>query len=142
MSDADPQWKTRAVEYEGYPLLLRCPFHLPYERQAELPILFVLTHILDHVTESGLPEARYNTDLLEFDSAAVQPLLDASEIATVLVETFGGKRTYYSYISRTADVDAAVARLQTRFPDVRLEHETCENADWRFIRRYAADYGM
>ena len=135
-------WKTVKVTYEGHPLMLRCPQDLPFDRQAEFPVLLVIEHHLDQVTESGLPVTGYNEGLIDFDEAAVQLLQPSGEGVTVLVETFGGKRTYYSYVSRAADVDAAVARLLERFPGVRLEHTVQENADWRFLRRYAAEFGM
>ena len=135
-------WKTCATTHQGFTLLLRCPHRIPYERQPQFPRLVVLTHLLDQVTPSGLPDSTYNDSLGDFDHAAIQAFSLADVGVTVLVETFGGKRKYYSYVALGFNVDATVERLIAAFPDVRLEHTIHENADWRFIRRYAVDFAF
>ena len=136
---SEEPWKTREMTHEGFPLLLRCPLLIPYELQPQFPRLVALTHLLDEVTSAGLPVRTYNDRLGDFDHAAIQTFNRQDEGVTVLVETFAGKRTYYAYVALDFDVGAAVERLTATFPNVRLEHLVRENADWRFIRRYAVD---
>ncbi len=138
---SEQSWKTCQTTYEGLPLLLRCPLRIPYELQPQFPRLVALTHLLEHVTSSGLPAQTYNDTLSEFDHAAIQAFNKNGEAVAVLVETFGGKRKYYAYVRLDFDVEATVSYLTAAFPSVRLEHRVSENADWRFIRRYAAEFG-
>jgi hypothetical protein len=82
-------WKTANVTHEGYPLLLRCPRRIPLEHQADFPRLVVITHHLDDVTGSGLPDSSYNDRLSEFDHAVIEAFAQDDNGLTVLVETFG-----------------------------------------------------
>ena len=133
-------WKTCETTHEGFPLLLRCPLRIPFELQPQFPRLVALTHLLDDVTSSGLPVSIYNDSLGDFDHAAIDAFNQQDEGVAVLVETFSGRRNYYAYVAPDFDVGATVERLRAAFPYVRLEHSVYENADWRFIRRYAADF--
>lgn len=142
MRSSEELWKTGETTYEGSPLLLRCRLRIPYELQPLFPRLVALTHLLEHVTLSGLPVRTYNDSLTEFDHAAIQAFNRKEEGVTVLVETFGGKRRYYAYVALDFDVEATVSDLTAAFPNVRLEHTVHENADWRFIRRYAAAFAI
>jgi len=135
-------WKTAATMHEGYSLLLRCPARIPLERQADFPLLVVITHDLDDVALSGLPERSYNDRLSDFDHAAIVAFSQDHNGVTVLVETFGGRRIYYEYVSRRADVDAIIGTLQARFPELRLTYKVREDADWGFIRNYADKYSL
>lgn len=138
----DIPWKSAEVTHEGFPLMLRCPQDLPYHLQEELPTLVALTHHLDSVTDSGLPSPDYNESLADFDDAASRLFSSESEGAVVLIETFGGRRSYYAYASPETDVDAAVDCLTQRYSGLRLDHSVRSDPDWGFIRGYAAAYGM
>ena len=135
-------WKTLEAVHEGFPLLLRCPASIPYERQSDFPRLVALTLEFSKATQSGLPEADYNDGLTDFDVATVRLFRESDEGVTVLVETFAGKRHYYSYVDSHVDVDTVLNTHRERFPDVKLQWAVHENADWRFIRNYAAEYAI
>ena len=57
-------------------------------------------------------------------------------------ETFGGKRMYYIFLSPDAPLDEAKRQFAEKYSEHRIEWEVIENSDWRFIRRYCADYNL
>jgi hypothetical protein len=139
----EPHWKTAETEYEGFPLLLRAQGGLDYDLlQSQYPQLFIVTHTLDKVQSSGLPEIIYNQGLEEFDVAMVELFSKNKSGITVLVETFGGKRTYYMYVSNNADTEAAMKHIQDNYLEQKLDWEVKSDPQWRFIRKYAKDYGI
>lgn len=137
------RWKTAQTTHEGFPLLLRAPAGLEYDSlRKRFPRLLVATHRLARVQPSGLPEPDYNRSLEEFDHHLVGTFESLEQGVTVLVETYAGKRIYYSYIASTADLEAQKHRTRARFPDHDLAWEAREDPDWRFIRKYARAYGL
>jgi len=136
-------WKTGTTEYEGFPLLLRLPVGLDYDSlQYQYPRLFLVTHTLDIVQQSGLPDATYNKGLIEFDDAMVTLFSNNNSGLTVLVETFCGKRIYYMYVSNSADTETAMKHMQKNYSDCRLTWQLKNDSQWGFIRKYAKDYGL
>lgn len=135
------EWATLTREYEGFPLLLRRPLGLDYNAlQHRFPVRLVLTHKFSFRRFDGLPEARYNHTLEEFDSS-VATYFEASGFGqVVLVETFGGERNYYYYVTESVDPEAMSGDIRSRFPAQRIEIQTKADPSWRFIRRYSRDF--
>lgn len=57
----------------------------------------------------------------------------------VLVETFGGERNYYFYVSEAVNVESVLHELRASFPGLKLEGGSRSDPAWKFIRRYTAD---
>ncbi len=135
-------WKTGEFEHEGFPLLLRAPLHLDYDRQPELTQLVIVTHVLERVQSSGLPESVYNSGLEDFDHQMTALFSEHEYGLTLLVETFAGKRTYYSYVKPEAPVQDLVEAVRSAHPGHELVVETELDPGWRLIRGYSSDYGL
>jgi hypothetical protein len=110
--------------------------------QDRFPLLLTVTHHLKKVLPSGLPESEYNEGLIDLDLYLSSIFDEADQGQVVLVETFGGKRNYYTYISRDADVPLQERGASSQFPGEMLTWEVRENPGWSFIRRYARDFGF
>lgn len=140
MSDDRP-WKTGSFEYEGFPLLLRVPDGLNYDALKQIyPQLISVTHYLSNVEANGLPEADYNASLIVFDDQLVGALEDTGAGITVLVETFGGERTYYMYSKSDFQPELLEQELNKTFPEHRIEISSKTDKEWSFIKRYANDW--
>jgi hypothetical protein len=135
------KWATFTREYEGFPLLLRLPLQLDYDAlQQRFPVSLVLTHQFSLRRFDGLPEARYNDTLEDFDFALVS-YFDTNGLGqVVLVETFGGERNYYYYVTESVDPEAMYADVRSRFPAQRVAIQAKADPSWRFIRRYSRDF--
>ncbi len=135
------EWATLTREYEGFPLYFRFPLRLDYDAlQHRFPVRLVLTHVFSFRRFDGLPEARYNETLEEFDHSLVT-YFKASELGqVVLVETFGGKRHYYYYVAPSVEPEAMSADILSRYPAQRIEIESKADPSWRFIRRYSSEF--
>ena len=133
------EWATLTREYEGFPLYLRFPLRLDYNAlQHTFPVRLVLTHTFSFRRFDGLPEARYNETLEEFDFALVT-YFEASGLGqVVLVETFGGERNYYYYVAPSVDPEAISADIRSRYPGQKIELQSQADPSWRFIRRYSS----
>jgi hypothetical protein len=57
-----------------------------------------------------------------------------------LVETFGGQRHYYFYVSSSVLVESVLSDLRSRFPGYKLEAAIRNDPGWKFIRNYTAEY--
>ena len=135
------EWTTLTREYEGFPLYLRYPLRLNYNAlQHRFPLRLVLTHVFSFRRFDGLPEARYNETLEDFDAALVTYFKASGLGQAVLVETFGGKRNYYYYVTASVDPEAVSADIRSRFPEQRMEVESKADPSWRFIRRYSGEF--
>lgn len=133
-------WYTGEVQHEGFPLHLRFPEKPDFNTlQKSFPKLLTVTHSLAKVKSSGVPEADYNDSLAEFDHELVTAFEPASG-TTVLVETFGGRRNYYIYVSADAPVEAIKQRFATKYPQHKLDWKLRDDAHWKFIRSYSEDY--
>ncbi len=136
----ETKWYTGEIQHEGFPLHLRFPEKPDFDSlQKKYPKLLVVTHTLAKVKSSGVPEADYNDSLAEFDHEMVTAFESSSGI-TVLVETFGGRRTYYIYVSADAPVEATKQRFTTKYPQHKLAWKLRDDAGWKFIRGYSEDY--
>jgi hypothetical protein len=88
----------------------------------------------------GSPEAAYNEKLEELDMSLVTYFKASRLGQIVLVETFGGKRHYYYYVDASADLEAVLQELRSRFPGYKLETQTRNDPRCGFIRRYTAEF--
>lgn len=129
-------------DHEGFPLLLRTPAELDLKQLRHFQRLLIVKHIFHKVQPSGLPDAEYNDGLADLDHHLIQAPEVRGGGSTVLVETFGGKRLYYSYIVKTADIAEQEKLTTSLFPSERLEWETRDDPEWSFIKGYARTYGF
>ena len=134
------KWLTSQHTYEDFPLFLRRVDLLYTSVEKErFPTLVTVTHTFTHRHPDGRPTADYNDTLLDFDCELVDrpPSCDAG--VPVLVETFGGKRHYYFYMT-SPDAITVFDELRERHPEHDLEIDPRPDPDWAFIRRYARDF--
>ena len=137
----DRPWKTGSFEYKGLPLLLRVPDGLKYDELKEIyPQFISVTHYLSKVKNNGLPDADYNESLFDFDEQLVGVLENTGAGITVLVETFGGERTYYMYSKSDFSSESLEKELHETFPEHQLEINSKTDKEWSFIKRYANDW--
>jgi hypothetical protein len=136
----DRPWKTGSFEHEGFPLLLRVPDGLNYDELKEIyPQFISVTHYLSKVKNNGLPEADYNESLYDFDEQLVGALENTGAGITVLVETFGGERTYYMYSKSDFSSELLEKELNKTFPEHQIEINSKTDKEWFFIKQYAND---
>ena len=142
---ANRPWLTANTEYEGFPIYFRRPDVKVAEfatLQPRYPRLLIVTHMLKHVKENGLPRGDYNASLESFDMSLTAPFEDDANGVIALIETFAGKRTYYVYIDPLFDAHAFVRRAQDRFPEEHFSYSVDEDRAWRLFRGYAADFNF
>src|SRR5688572_19582301 len=117
-------WLTAEKSYEGFPLFLRRPAEFEIGSLRPLyPTLAIVTHEFTKRKPNGLPEPGYNEGLLDMDCELVSAFDIDHMGVPALVETFGGKRHYYFYVSQDADVPTAISTIAHRYPDERLSWE-------------------
>lgn len=135
------EWATAKKEYEGFPLMLRRPTNLDIDSlRPTLPTLAVVTHEFTKRWPNGLPEPDYNETLFEMDDELVSAF-DVDQMGVpVLVETFGGKRHYYFYVTADTDVPAIISVVVQRYPSERLSWTVQPDPQWGFLKRYATDF--
>ena len=134
-------WITTEKTYEGFPLFLRRPANLDVEAlRPTFPTLAVVTHEFTKRKPNGLPESDYNDGLAKMDHELVTAF-DVDRMGVpALVETFGGKRNYYFYVTADADVPAVIAAVANRYPEERLTWLVRSDPKWGFIENYARDF--
>ncbi len=144
--DAEPAkknlvWFTGERMHEGFPLLLRFPEKSDFDAlEKKYTKLLLITHRLDKVLPSGLPEPGYNETLFDFDEYIVAMFGQSG--VTVLIETFGGRRNYYIYTLPQLDVAAAQESLKAKYPAHKTNWTIHDGTGWKLIRRYAKEYGF
>jgi hypothetical protein len=134
-------WLTAEKTYEGFPLLLRRPAKFDVDSLRPLyPTLAVVTHQFTRRKPNGLPQPDYSDGLVEMDCEMVGAF-DVDRMGVpALVETFGGKRHYYFYVSADADVPAIISAVARRYPAERLSWEVRPDPKWEFIESYASEH--
>ena len=79
------------------------------EHKSKYPKLICIKHEFDRVKDNGLPTAEYNESLIDFDGEVVN-LFDPNKSGIIiLVETYGGARNYWFYIT---DPNSYLIRLR------------------------------
>jgi hypothetical protein len=134
-------WATAQTEYEGFPLMLRRPTNIDVDSlRPSHPTLAVVTHEFTKRKPNGLPEPDYNESLFEMDIELVRAF-DVDRMGVpVLVETFGGKRHYYFYVTADTDVPTIISAVSRRYPSERLSWEVRPDPQWGFLEKYAKEY--
>lgn len=134
-------WATAQAEYEGFPLMLRRATNIDVDLlRPSHPTLVVVTHEFTKRKPNGLPEPDYNDSLFEMDIELVR-MFDFDRMGVpVLVETFGGKRHYYFYVTADTDVPAIVSSVSRRYPSERLSWTVRADPEWGFLEKYAKEY--
>jgi eukaryotic-like serine/threonine-protein kinase len=135
------RWLTTQKSHQGSPLLLRRPEVLDFEDIGRsFPNLVVIAHRLTMIEPNGLPEADYDAQLADFDRYVTSYLRIGHRGLTVLIETFGGKRTYYCYAADGVALERMKKDVETRYPHNELEWKERRDPDAGFIRKYAAEH--
>ena len=141
-SENQQAWLNGQTEYEGMPLYLRRPQFINLEEiEQRFPKLIVAIHQLSAVTSNGSPESEYNKSLAAFDSELVR-YFDASRSGTiVLVETFCGRRSYYFYAAKDANLENMRQHFHLHYPDNSIEWAEKSDPGATFIKQYTAQFG-
>ena len=134
------EWVSAELSYEGRPLLLRRPAILDFNCIADhFSRLVVIKHIFACTKVNGLPDADENDRLAQFESNLLRYVKDKDGLP-VLVETFGGKRSYYFYVAAGFELEATKARIRLDYPHLKLEWLEKLDSSASFIRNYAKEY--
>ena len=73
--------------------------------------------------------------LADFDATMCSLLEDTDNGLIFLIETFGGKRTYYYYTTPDFEIDSLVKKLKRKYK-VKLESWSQSDKLWGFITKY------
>ncbi len=95
-----------------------------------------LEHMLAEVRDDGLPTREYNNKLSEFDHELHQTLERDSNGQVIVVETFGGKRTYYGCVGSIDTATGVLDALTREHPQHELSFGTTADHSWKFYRQY------
>lgn len=140
-SPSNCPWLSTQATYEGLPLFLRLSDGLEYgSLQGTYPRLLIVTQHLAKVSTNGLPEPEYNDSLASFDHEIINFFAERKQGTAVLVETFGGRRNYYIYVTPDADIDTVKHIISKRYPEYKLSWVVKEDPSWRLIKHYAKEY--
>jgi hypothetical protein len=127
--------------YEGFPLFLRRPADFDIEKlRPSFPILAIVTHQFTKRKDNGLPEEDYNLGLANMDRALITAFDVDFMGVPALIETFGGERNYYFYVSEETDVSNIISSMSHLYPSEKLSLKVKRDADWSFIEKYAKEY--
>lgn len=137
----DDQWLGKTSRYEGLPLALRVrPYVVTLENQRNFPQLAAITLQLSRVRADGMPESDYNDTLAALDAELIE-LFESNKVGlTVLVETFNGRRVFYSFTQATAPVQALVADFQKRNTGHAISVQVRSDPNWGFITNYRKQF--
>jgi hypothetical protein len=130
-------WLIAMAEYEGLPLALRVrtDANSPTNR-AQFAKLVLISHELAGVTSNGLPVAKYNDSLADFDHGVHAAIEQEGAGLVVLVETFSGKRNYYAYVADDGVVKQRVKAIQGKYPQHKLELRGGDDPQWALYNDY------
>jgi hypothetical protein len=85
-----------------------------------LPNLAIITHEFTKRKPDGLPEPDYNHGLAAMDHELIVAF-DVDRMGVpALVETYGGKRHYYFYVSEDTEVSSVISAIAQRYPQEQL----------------------
>jgi len=131
------KWLTTETKNEGFPLYLRLPdYENIWSFKDKYSNLFCITHKLDKVKDNGLPESDYNLSLIDFDGDLADLFDNDKEGIIILIETFGGARNYWYYISSKIDYKTKVDNIRKKYPSNKIETDFRADLDWGFIKKY------
>jgi hypothetical protein len=131
----EQKWLTTKIEHEGFPLYLRRPdYHDIFVYRNNFPNVLRVTQKLKEVNSNGLPESDYNMSLIDFDGQMCDLFKGTNDGLIFLIETFGGERSYYYFISDSVDYDKKIEGLKNE--DIELEVKSYADKDWGFLKEY------
>lgn len=137
-ASSNVSWIVSSRDYQGFPLLTRHPVGLNFDKlQVIYPIRLIVDLTFAKVQENGLPENHYNETLEIFDNFITEYFKHRSNGQCVLVETYGGKRHFYLYVSRLADTEAFKIEISEKFPQHQVEFDVRPDENWSLIRKYS-----
>jgi Family of unknown function (DUF695) len=135
--EMEQKWLTTEIEHEGFPLYLRKPDYSDiFIYQDKFPRLLRVTQKLEKVKSNGLPEPDYNMSLIDFDGEMTDLFDRDNEGLIFLIETFGGERNYYYFISDSVDYENKIEELTNNNKDIELETHSHADNDWGFLKKY------
>ena len=138
---ANDNWISATVRYEGAPLALRVHKDIDTpQNERRFPQVVAIRLQLAKVRSDGMPEADYNDTLADLDSDLVELFETGSFGVTVLIETLGGRRTFYSYTQVNAPVQALVANLQKKYPGHAISVQTKSDPHWGLLASYRKQF--
>lgn len=143
MTTSTRPWLVGHIEHEGFPLYFRRPDVKIAEFETlrpKYPRLLVVTHALAEVMENGIPDPDYNRSLEPLGMTLTEAFEDESEGLIALIETFAGKRTYYTYLAPSFVVEDYISIVTMGYPQEDLTYEVDNDPNWRLIKGYAADF--
>jgi len=133
----EQRWLTAKIKHEGFPRYLRKPDYKDiWILRDKFPVLLTVTHKLRKVDANGIPDPDYNESLGEFDNQMTRLLRQENEGVIALVETFGGERNYYYFVTDKIDYEEKIKRIKETNKDVELEIHSRTDKDWDFIKQY------
>jgi len=136
-SEKEMRWLTTDTVYNGFPLYLRLPDYDDVWRfKKKYSNLLCITQKLEKVKDNGLPESDYNASLMDFDGELVDLFDNKTEGIIILVETFGGARNYWYYISSNVDYKTKVDNIRKKYTSNKIETDLQDDKDWGFIIKY------
>ena len=134
-------WLTWMAEYEGFPLALRVrPEADSAANRAKFTHLARITHHLAEVKRNGLPKDAYNESLAGFDHDVHVLAERDGDGLVVLVETFAGKRIYYTFVADEARLRSRFDELCAKYPNHTLGVEVGPAANWKFYSGYRKQF--
>lgn len=135
MSEKEEKWFYGEREHEGCPLQIRFPLTRDYRSvQPNLPLLVWIIHRLSEVNEKGLPTKKYNDSLKDFDATIIAGLP-----CPVLIETFGGNRTFYGYAPETFDLGSLQIAIESSFPNESFDSKSKLDPNWKLLKSYSQE---
>jgi hypothetical protein len=134
-------WLNIDKTYEGFPLFLRRPVDFDIKKlRPSFPSLVIVTHKFTKRKLNGLPDDDYNHGLAGMDRELICAF-DVDRMGVpALVETFGGERNYYFYVSTDVDIPTTISRIVHRYPSEQLTWSVRQDSDWNFITKYAKEH--
>ena len=136
----EQKWLTTNIEHEGFPLYLRKPdYEDIFIYRDRFPRLLRVTQKLETVKSNGLPDSDYNMSLIDFDGEMTDLFTTSNGGLIFLIETFGGERSYYYFISDTVDYENRIKELTSKNGDIELEIHSHGDKDWGFLKEYPTE---
>ncbi len=132
-------WVLSQHQYKGFPLFLRRIERLPFpSRRAKQPVLATITHTFTKRRPDGLPESAYNDTLFEMDQKLIEAMNGIG--SPVLIETFGGKRNFYYYVTDAGLAEARFSSIRQGFAQEELVIDCRPDPAWNFIYNYFKNF--
>ena len=135
------EWVTGESVFEGFPLVLRIPLEVDWKTlELTCTELLTVTHTFANHQPNGQPVEEQDDGPAKLDLALQNAFLGIPNAEIVLVETYGGKRNSYFYISREVSVSDQIGPIQKEFSEYAIDHVQQPDPGWLFIEQYTAEF--